>query len=114
KVHGHAGRAVAIRCGDRVRDSIWPNLARIVVPDRNARLHPRTELEQLRVRVALRELVVRADQLGDGGRQADPVDTLEVEEALVERAELVATLVALRRDAPVLRQVGALEQTQEG
>ncbi len=56
--------------------------------------------------------MVRANQLRHRGRQHDPVDLRELEEALVERAELVPAPVPHGRDPPVLRQLGAGEEAK--
>ena len=88
--------------GDRVRDPVGPDLARILVADRETCLHARAYLEVFGVDVALDELRVGTRELRDGGRDADALDRAEVEEAAVERAELVAGAVTLGRDAPVL------------
>src|SRR5438874_7617490 len=57
-----ARRAVLVRGRDGVRDPVGPDLARIVVADRDARLDPGPELEQLGARVAPGELCVRRSE----------------------------------------------------
>ena len=95
-------RPVTFDRRDRVRDPVRPDLARVVVADRHAGLDARPELEQLDLRVLLREVLVRAVQLRHGRGQRDPLDRGQLEKAPVERAELVAAAVALGRHAPVL------------
>ena len=53
-------------------------------------------------------------QLGNRRADADPVDLVGVEQAGDQNAELVAGPLAVGRQAPVLAQLGAVEQTQEG
>src|SRR5207237_6700098 len=93
-------------------DPIWSDLARIVVADRDAGLQPGPELEQLRAGVAPCELLVGANELRHRRRERDAVDAAEVEEAPIESAQLVAALVPLRGDPPVLGQLAAFEQPE--
>ena len=70
------------------------------------------ELEQLGVGVAPRELLVGAAELRHGRGKRDSGYPPQVEEALVLGAELVPAPVALGRDAPVLRQLGAVIEAE--
>src|SRR5439155_303989 len=63
EVDDDARGAVAVSGGDRVRNAIGTDLARVFVSDRNAGSHARPELEQLGLRVTRRKLLVRADEL---------------------------------------------------
>ena len=60
------------------------------------------------------ERFVLADELRDGGREADAVHSFEVEEAGDERPELVARPVRLGGDPPVLRQLRTVEEPEDG
>ena len=61
EVHDDARRPVPLEGGDRVRDPVRADLARVVIPERNPSARPRTEDEQ-RHALPLRELLVRPHQ----------------------------------------------------
>src|SRR5438128_8310869 len=104
EVDDDARRSIALLGGDRVRDPVRPYLSRVVVANRDPGAYPGAEDEQGRLRPALREQLVLANQRGHRRGQADAVDRLEVDEATDERAQLVARPVGLGSHAPVLAQ----------
>src|SRR5437588_2632381 len=107
-------RAVALACGDRVRNPVRPDLARRVVPQGDPGADPRPDDEERRLRPALRELLVLAHEPRHRRGEADAGERAEVEEAPVERAELVAGAVRLGRDSPVLRQAIGVVEPEDG
>ena len=63
EVDDDARRPVALLRGDRVRDPVGPDLARVVVADRDPGRDARPEHEQRRLRPALGDALVLADEL---------------------------------------------------
>ena len=117
EVDDDARRAVALARGDRVDDPVGPDLARIVVEDRDAGLVPGPDDEERRLRVVARELLVGADERRHGRGEADAADVLEAEVAQLEQpadedAELVAGALGLGGDAPVLGQALAVVEPE--
>ena len=100
-------RAVALLRRDRVHDPVRPDLARIVVADRDPGLDARADDEQRRLRPLRRERLPLPDEHGHGAGEADPVDGVEVEQPGEDDAELVGGRRALRREAPVVRELAA-------
>src|SRR4029079_17727323 len=64
-------------------------------------------------RPALGDVLVLADQPRDGRRQADAVQSVEVEEVVEQRAELVARALRLRREAPARAELRAVEEPED-
>ena len=93
---------------DRVGNPIGTDVARIVVANGNPGLRSRSDFEELRVGVPAGELVIGARELRNRGRNADAGHPPKVEEAPIKRTKLVAALVTLGRDSPVLGKLGAL------
>ena len=119
EVDDDARRAVALAGGDRVHDPVRADLARVVVADRDARLRPRPDDEERRLRVALGEAPCSARTSGGTVvERQTPVTLVEVEVAQLEqpadeRAELVARALRLGRDAPAARRA-ARRRTARG
>ena len=114
EVDDDARGAVALPRRDRVHDAVRPDLARRVVPHGDPRADPGPDDEQRRVRPALRELLVLADEPRHRRGEADAGERPEVEQAAEERAELVAGAVRLGREPPVLGEAVAVVEPEGG
>ena len=110
-----ARRAVALARGDRVRDPVGPDLARVVVADRHARRDAGPEHEQLDARPALGERLVLAHELRHRSSESDdPVERREVDERAQHHRELVGRVRGIGADAELLGEALAVEQTEDG
>jgi hypothetical protein len=69
EVDHDARSAVPLGCRYGIRDSIGADLTGVVIPNGDACLDARADLEQLGGRVPLGELAVRPDELGNGRRE---------------------------------------------
>src|SRR4029450_4415510 len=106
------GGAVAVPCGYGVHDPVRPDLAGVVVADRDPRLHTRTHDEESSGRPLAGELLPLAHEDRHGGGQADAVDALEVEKSGEEHAELVARARALSCKTPVICELAVAIQPE--
>ena len=79
EVDHDARRAVALARRDGVHDPVRADLARVVVPDRDAGPRPRADHEERRLRVPLGELGVRPLERRDRRREAHGGHVLEAE-----------------------------------
>ena len=82
EVDDDARRAVALLRGHGVRDPVGPDLARVVVADRDPGADARAHDEQPARRPSAGELLVLADERRHRRRQADAVDRVEVEQTV--------------------------------
>ena len=112
EVDDDARSAVARVGGDGVDDPVGPHFARVVVANRDARLHSRARGEQGRLRPALRDPLPLALERGHGGREADPVDVLEVEGRGERDAELVAGAAAIGGEPEAVGELVAPKEAE--
>ena len=84
------------------------------MPHRDPRADPGPDDEKRRLRPALAELLVLADEPRHRAGEADTGERPEVEQAAEERAELVAGAVRLGREPPVLGQAVAVVEPEGG
>ena len=113
EVDRNAWGAVPVPRRNRIDHPIGPDLARVVVADRNPRLRAGPDDEDRRLRPALGEELELTDERGHGRGQADPVDRLQVEQLPEERAELIASPARLGREPPLLGQPVAVVEAED-
>ena len=81
--------------------------------DLDAGLDARADDQQRRVRPALGDVLVLADEPRNRGRQADAFQASQCEEVAEERAELVARAMRLGGDAPALAERVSFVQPED-
>ncbi|CDN41104.1 hypothetical protein BN871_AB_01020 [Paenibacillus sp. P22] len=103
-------RAVFLDAGDRIHDAVRSDLARILVPDVEARLDAGTDDERGVPKVVDRQLLQRPHERRHDRRDDDSVDGIdgnagELEEVVHHHAVLVARRRAVGAHAPVMEQL---------
>src|SRR3954447_14816555 len=117
EVSDGAGAAQVVVRGDGVRQSVRPQLARILELDRHPRLHSGPQDEAIAVQVTLAHPEVLGRELGHHRRNDRSVDgagleTPERQERGHAHGELVGCRFRLRREAPVLDEIGPVEEAK--
>ncbi len=113
EVDDDARHPVPLLRGDRVRDPVGPDLARVVVADRDAGADARTHRQQLDAH-PFGQLVVGLEQARNRRREHDAVEWGIAEKAVEEDPELVAGAMRLGRDPPVLAERLVGEEPEDG
>ena len=114
EVDDDARRAVQLARGDGVRDPVRPDLARVVVADRDAGRDARPEDEQLDLRPPLRERLVLRDELRHRRAEHHPVERRRGRRAPRSvTASSSAVCARIRADAVVLDEPVAVVEPED-
>ena len=113
EVDDDAGRAVALLRRDSVDDPVRPDLARVVVANRDARLHSGPDRQDRRAGPPLRDALPLALERRHGGGETDAVDVFEIEQRGERDAQLVAGPAAVGREPEAVDELVAAIQAED-